>query len=54
MQVTKKIAKIANIMAEDNMDITLSKIKSAAEKKDMINSLGEFETSLLKSIVCFL
>ncbi|MFM0939071.1 DEAD/DEAH box helicase [Yersinia enterocolitica] len=54
MQVSKKIAKIANITAEDNIDITLSKIKLTAERKDVINLLGDFETSLLKSIVCFL
>lgn len=54
MQISKKIAKVADITSEDNIDITLGKIKSKASNGKIYNVLSDFESSLLKNILYYL
>lgn len=54
MQISKKIAKVAGITSEDNIDITLGKIKSKASNGKIYNVLSDFESSLLENILYYL
>ncbi|EMC9754147.1 hypothetical protein WDR88_003107 [Enterobacter cloacae] len=54
MQIAKKIARVANITIDDDIDAALYKIKKNAGNGKLFEGLKAFEISLLKDVLLFL